>query len=180
MITYSKTSIFHLDVDAIAIPVNCVGVAGAGLALQAKRFIPGWFEHYQSLCKGFDSCGKEIVFHLIHNPFLTVKKNIEIMKVYLESTYGQHAIDQSIYVFNVPTKRHWKDKSDLELIRFTLEELKNGVISRELSSIGLPALGCGLGGLKWDVVKSAIEEILGPVENIRIFVCEPFEQGGIN
>ena len=41
-----------------------------------------------------------------------------------------------------------------------------------LSSIAIPALGCGLGGLIWSDVKSMIERILGEVP-IPILVFEP-------
>ena len=42
-----------------------------------------------------------------------------------------------------------------------------------ISSIALPPLGCGLGGLNWSDVKALIEEILGPIHDLDVFVYEP-------
>jgi len=41
-----------------------------------------------------------------------------------------------------------------------------------LASIALPALGCGLGGLKWEIVKEAITVELGS-SYAEIYVYEP-------
>lgn len=43
-------SIFDADASAIVIPVNCVGIAGKGLALEAKTRWPGWFDSYRHAC----------------------------------------------------------------------------------------------------------------------------------
>jgi hypothetical protein len=42
-----------------------------------------------------------------------------------------------------------------------------------ISSIALPPLGCGLGGLKWSDVKALINQILGPIHDLDVFVYEP-------
>lgn len=55
-------------------------------------------------------------------------------------------------IINCPTKYHWRDKSTLEIVKLGLLAIKN----EPVASLALPALGCGLGGLQWDIVKEVI------------------------
>jgi four helix bundle suffix protein len=64
------------------------------------------------------------------------------------------------YVIDFPTKRHWKDKSRLEDIDSGLAALVDEVRTRNIRSIAIPPLGCGLGGLA-DFVGKADAEIAG-------------------
>lgn len=73
-------------------------------------------------------------------------------------------------IINAATKGHWRNLSDLNDV-----EGRGGcqeIYDRNISSIAIPALGCGLGGLIWSDVKSMIERILGEVP-IPILVFEP-------
>jgi hypothetical protein len=66
-------------------------------------------------------------------------------------------------VFSFPTKHHFKDPSDVELIERSAKELVtfvNGLTLSPLNKIYLPRPGIGLGGLKWEDVKKVIEPIL--------------------
>ena len=49
-IKYVQGNILESDAQAVAIPVNAVGVAGAGLALAAARRWPYWAESYKAAC----------------------------------------------------------------------------------------------------------------------------------
>ena len=44
---------------------------------------------------------------------------------------------------------------------------------RNIDSIALPALGCGLGGLDWNNVKHLVQRILSPLNDVKITVLEP-------
>jgi O-acetyl-ADP-ribose deacetylase (regulator of RNase III) len=46
---------------------------------------------------------------------------------------------------------------------------------RKISSIALPPLGSGLGGLDWDIVKIKIESLLANLTDVDIMVYEPNE-----
>jgi len=64
------------------------------------------------------------------------------------------------------TKEHWRDPSIMEDIIKGLYELKEVLIEDFLmDDINIPKIGCGLGGLDWVLVKNAIIQILGTVEN---------------
>lgn len=60
-------------------------------------------------------------------------------------------------VCNFPTKDDLSP-SQLKYVVDGLEELRRVLDARrEIRSVAMPALGCGLGGLKWDEVKPLIE-----------------------
>jgi O-acetyl-ADP-ribose deacetylase (regulator of RNase III) len=77
------------------------------------------------------------------------------------------------YVLNFPTKRHWRDPSQLEDVQSGLEALARELCARHIQSVALPALGCGLGGLSWSVVRPLIEREFGRVKQVRVLVFEP-------
>lgn len=57
-----------------------------------------------------------------------------------------------------PTKDHWRQPSRVEWIREGLGALLDAAVSLDLRSVAVPALGCGLGGLSWAVVRPMLED----------------------
>lgn len=120
-------------------PVNCAGVMGAGLALEIKNF----YSHttlesdYRVLCaKGIIRLG--CLPYIIDYNFLS-----------------------PICLF--PTKGHWKEKSNIENIKSSLEMLAldsyiNHNTYHDMTWV-FPAIGCGLGGLKKEDVVPLIEKL---------------------
>lgn len=108
-------------------PVNCVGVAGAGLARQFRERWPEQVAEYAAFCKtGRMQPG------IVHDALLPDGRRL----------------------ISVPTKNHWKDDSTLEIVAMGLAALKNYLDETGLKTIAVPALGCGLGGLpKWQVAR---------------------------
>jgi len=105
-------------------PVNCVGVAGAGLALEFKNRFPAVHEEYVGLCrKGAMTPGR---------PRLVRGK-------------------QNIVLF--PTKNHWQYPSDIQWVAGGMSILRAHRAAWGIESLAVPALGCGLGGLRWPEVK---------------------------
>jgi O-acetyl-ADP-ribose deacetylase (regulator of RNase III) len=51
-----------------------------------------------------------------------------------------------------PTKRHWRENSRLDDIEQGLIWLLKNYKKEKITSLSLPALGCGLGQLKWSEV----------------------------
>ena len=50
-IEYRQGNIFDSGADVLTVPVNCVGVMGAGLAKQFKQRFPGLNSDYQAWCE---------------------------------------------------------------------------------------------------------------------------------
>lgn len=44
---------------------------------------------------------------------------------------------------------------------------------KSLMSIAMPAMGCGLGGLKWSEVQLLIVKYLGTLPDLDVYVYEP-------
>lgn len=130
--------IFESKMQTLTCPVNTVGVMGAGLAKTFKNnSSPDMFLTYQRLCK------------------------IEAFTVdALATLYSGN--DYNVLLF--PTKYHWKQKSDLTLIKRGLNYLRDNYAILEIESLALPRLGCGLGGLDWsNQVEPLVKEILNDI-----------------
>ena len=156
MITIRGGDMFAEEVDAIVNPVNCVGVMGAGLAVEFKTRWPRYFSDYVVACDGGRlSPG---LLHLGHG-------------------HWRYADGGPLTIVSFPTKIHWRDKSNIRYIANGLHKL-GGWLSGELAittkarSIAIPALGCGLGGLDWKDVKPLMISMLeahAPDVDIRIY-----------
>ncbi len=137
------------DVEALVNTVNCVGVMGKGIALQFKKAYPSNFKAYARACKVGDvRLGQMFVFATgsLHNPRLLV---------------------------NFPTKQDWRSNSRLEDIRSGLQALVAEIRARNIRSIAIPPLGCGNGGLEWQVVEPLIEAALAPLADIDVRLFAP-------
>jgi O-acetyl-ADP-ribose deacetylase (regulator of RNase III) len=84
-----------------------------------------------------------------------------------------HRLDNPRYIINFPTKRHWKGDSRMEDIESGLKALVEEVRARQIRSIALPPLGCGLGGLDWDEVRPRIIEAFRVLPEVRVLLFEP-------
>lgn len=149
MLKFKKGDIFKEEVEAIVNPVNCVGVMGRGLALEFKKRFPENFKMYKESC---------LIGGVIPGRMLV--------------TFGR-CVKPYRFIINFPTKRHWKDLSCLEDISLGLDRLRLGLINNEVKSTAIPALGCGLGNLKWWVVKELISSKLNNLD-VNIVVFEPY------
>lgn len=134
MITYSNDSIFDCNAVAIVNAVNCVGVMGAGLAKAFADKFPEMNMDYMEYCKtGILKPGKLHTYLSMLPP-------------------SKHRI-----IVNLPTKDDWRDPSEYIYVVDGMETLANFVSRFAISSVGVPALGCGLGGLEWPKVNEIIE-----------------------
>ena len=64
------------------------------------------------------------------------------------------------YVMSFPTKQHWRDLSNIQLIQESAKQAVEVADKFGLNRIVLPRVGCGYGGLTWDFVKTFLEPIL--------------------
>lgn len=154
MIHFLKGDLFSTRVEVLVNPVNCVGVMGRGLALEFKERFPDNFQVYKRACDH----GKIKPGSLYTLP---VNESIVIPSYRLR------------FIVNFPTKDHWRDPSRLEWIDSGLMELSRMIELNHVQSIAIPAIGCGLGGLKWGDVKALMIKHLSVNESTHIFIYEP-------
>lgn len=147
MIKFVDGDFFDYAADIRINTVNCVGVMGAGVAFAFKNKFPEMYNEYVLLCrKGKISPGKPAVW----KSFDADGKNIEII--------------------NFPTKDHWKNQSKYEYIEQGLVWLSNYLGDQHGKVVTLPALGCGHGGLDWEIVKKMIQDSLSDnINEILVF-----------
>jgi O-acetyl-ADP-ribose deacetylase (regulator of RNase III) len=126
-----------------------MGVMGKGIALQMKEAFPTNYKKYVEACKAGQ---------LQPGQLLCVwDKNL---------VYGRKLL------INFPTKTNWRLPSKLTYIEQGLITLKRAIIEQGIKSVAIPPLGCGNGGLDWNVVKPMIVESLHDL-NIDVIIFEP-------
>lgn len=150
MIEYSTGDLLESDCDALVNTVNTNGVMGKGIALQFKERFPLNFKKYALACKNGE---------------------VKIGKMFVTR---ENDIFRNLYIVNFPTKVNWWQKSDKHFINKGLHDLRKVINDLEIKSIAIPPLGCGNGGLEWDLVKIMIESELGMLP-IKIVVYEPLK-----
>jgi len=131
---------------AIVVPVNVMGVAGAGLAKQVADRYPLWLSAYKILCRNK---------HLVGAGDIIVTNTPQC---------------ERRWWINFATKNHWRDASDLSAVEKGLKAMAR--LKNLPQKFAIPALGCGLGGLLWDQVKPLILEHLSGLDRM-IWVFEP-------
>lgn len=105
--------------------VNCVGVMGKGVAEQFKERFPAMFEDYEGRTK---------------------RKAVRLGEPYL------YRVSSGVQIVNFPTKDHWRSPSRLSDIERGLDFLAAHITEWGITSLALPPLGCGNGGLEWSEV----------------------------
>lgn len=149
MIEFVQGDILQASAEALVNTVNCVGVMGRGIALQFKNRFPENFKMYQVACKREEvRPGRMLV-------------------------YATGRLTGPKYIINFPTKRHWRGKSRIEDIDAGLVALTAEIVERKISSVAIPPLGSGLGGLNWADVRPRIERAVRDLKEVRVFVYEP-------
>ena len=149
MIQLKHGDILQADAEALVNTVNCVGVMGRGIALQFRKAFPENFKTYKAAC---DRKELEPGRMLVHDLVRLVNPR---------------------YIINFPTKRHWKGQSRLEDIEDGLSALVNEISKRGIRTVAVPPLGCGLGGLDWDDVRSRIERAFRKLPDVEVLLFEP-------
>ena len=139
-------NIFLTEKQTLTVPVNLVGIMGAGLALSTKKLYPDVYEEYRDLCK------KRRI--LQGTPYL------------LKYHYNR-------WFLLFPTKRHYQQRSKMEDLSDGLTWILEHAKDLNMNSIAFPALGCGLGGLDWKEVKPLMIEKLKSFEG-KIEIYEPY------
>jgi O-acetyl-ADP-ribose deacetylase (regulator of RNase III)/uncharacterized protein YwgA len=125
MFTARIADLFESRAQTLVNTVNCVGVMGKGVAEQFKRRFPNMFDDYKSRAD---------------------RKAVRLGEPYL------YRGSPAIQIVNFPTKDHWRSPSRLADIERGLDYLAAHTAEWGVTSLALPPLGCGNGGLEWSEV----------------------------
>lgn len=141
MITLSSGNLLDSSAKWLVCPVNCVGVMGAGLAKAFAERLPDVLTFYNEWCDsgrakpGSATCG-----------------------------LARHSEGRNVWVVCVATKNHWRSPSKLKWIKQAAASIALIAGLPNCTSIAVPMLGCGLGGLDWNKVRRILEDSCSNVD----------------
>ncbi len=133
---------FFSFAQTLTISVNTQGVMGKGLAARAKYQFPDVYVVYQDACRGRAPKIRPGV------PYLYKRESSLDLELADDSRLIAEPNDKKWFLL-FPTKRHWREHSNLDDITKGLEWIQNNYQQEGITSLALPALGCGLGNLAW-------------------------------
>lgn len=113
---------FTSNAETLVNTVNCVGVMGKGVALKFKKQYPEMFTDYARRCE---------------------QKAVRLGEPYV------YQDPSGVQVLNFPTKDHWRSPSRLRDIERGLDYFVQHYRAWKITSMAMPPLGCGNGGLEW-------------------------------
>jgi len=134
MIEYRIGDLFEqTDLKALAHGCNCAGVMGAGIAVEFKKRYPNMFELYRVFCKGG--------------------------AIVLGDCLAWTDVPTETVIFNLMTQPSYKSGAILSAIEKSAEDMMYRAVDLGISKIGMPFIGCGLGGLSWEEVGPVFEKL---------------------
>lgn len=144
MIVYKENeNLFDSKMQTLTNTVNCVGVMGAGIALEFKKRYPNMFKKYKEIC----------------NKKLLKTGMLQIFK------------EGDKLILNFPTKDDWRNSSQMSYLELGLQKLVNTYKDKGITSLAIPQLGCSNGGLDWKEVKPLMEKYLNQLDiPVEIYV----------
>ena len=141
-----KGNIFTTKHRYIVNTINCVGVMGAGIALECRLRYPEMFKAYVDLC---------------------AKGQIDIGLLWIFKAQDRN-------ILNFPTKKHWKNPSKIDYLHAGLEKFLLTYQSKNIESIAFPLLGADKGGIPQEASLEIMLSYLNQADiNIEIYQYDP-------
>lgn len=131
-----KGNIFTSKCQTIVNTINCVGVMGAGIALECRLRYPKMHDDYLRLCE---------------------ENKINIGMLWIHKS-------QEKWILNFPTKKHWKYPSKVEYLNAGLEKFINTYQEKGIKSIAFPLLGASNGGIPQELSLKIMTTYLDKVD----------------
>ncbi len=139
-----RGNIFSTSAGVLVNTVNCVGVMGAGLALECRYRFPQMFEEYRRLC----------------DSRIMTPGTLQLWKF------------SRPWILNFPTKSDWRFPSKLEYIRKGLLSFERKSVEEGIEHAAFPRLGTAHGGLEWSEVEPLMLDTFARIDGITIEIWE--------
>jgi O-acetyl-ADP-ribose deacetylase (regulator of RNase III) len=149
MIRYAQGNLLSASVEALVNTVNEVGVMGKGIALMFRETFPEASREYERAAKD----GRVKVGHML----VTESRGL----------IGPR------WIIHFPTKKHWRHPSKLIWVQEGLRDLVRTIREHRIRSVAIPPLGCGNGGLDWELVRREIEAAAAEIPDVDVLVFAP-------
>jgi len=147
--SYRRGDLFKISADALAHGCNMQGVMGAGIAAQFKAKDPEMYRQYALHCKeGAAELG---------GVFSYLSESVKFSRT---------------VVYNLFTQNQPGANANYVAVADSLDEMCRRAENSGIKSIGMPQIGCGIGGLKWPAVSGIIESIAKEHPKVRLIVVE--------
>jgi len=146
MIQVLTGNMFEFQAQTLVNTVNCVGIMGKGIALEFKKRFPAMFKDYVNRCD---------------------ERRVKLGEPYLYKRLTPP------WILNFPTKQHWRSVSRINDIVRGLEYLSQRYKEWEITSLAVPPLGCGQGGLQWKSIGPILYKYLSQL-NIPVRLFAPY------
>lgn len=125
----------RFNAKALAHGCNCKGSMGAGIAVGFKEHYPAMYEEYRRRCKA--------------NP-----REFSPGDVFLWEEENKPC------VFNLATQEdYWRSRATYENVENCLSSMKRLADEECISSIAIPRIGAGYGGLSWKKVEVIMDRV---------------------
>ncbi len=145
---FLRGDLFHWGLRALAHGCNCAGAMGRGIAVEFRSRFPDMYAEYKERCS--------------------------------DGRFGLGDVfawtEDGTTIFNLGTQRTWRTKADLSAIEKSVTAMVRLAEQAEITAIGLPRIGAGLGGLPWAEVRGLLSKI-GEKTNVELVVFEEFAPG---
>jgi len=134
------------DLDAIAHGVNTKGVMGGIAGVVAQKY-PEMASHYKNICND---------------------GQLKTGQVFPWKEEGKPA------VYNLATQENPGSDAQYRHVKKTMKVMLKHAEQNGIQKIGVPQIGCGIGGLDWDKVKNIMTEVSNrsPI-NVIAYTYEP-------
>lgn len=139
-------NIFTSQCQTLVNTVNCVGVMGAGIALECRLRYPEMHEKYVNLCSN---------------------KQINIGRLWIYKAPER-------WILNFPTKMHWRYPSKIDFLKAGLEKFSNTYKEKGIESIAFPLLGADKGGIPHQQSLSVMIDYLEKLDlDVEVYKYDP-------
>lgn len=159
MVEEKEIDVFDVPAEILVHQTNCMGVMGAGIALQIRKRCPDVYEAYRKLCK--KKSPTELLGHIFLIP--------------VQRTFGPQ------YICNLFGQKDVAGSgggcmTDYDAVAEALRRLHDFASEEGIVSITLPyGIGCGLGGGDWERVYGLIDEEFAADKAICVVVAKKAE-----